>query len=173
MTERHGAVTFKGDPMTLAGSGEVKVGEPAPDFELTANDMSKFKLSDHRGKVVIVATVPSLDTSVCNVMTKHFDEAARELSDDIVVLTVSGDLPFAQKRWCGENDAENVVTLSDYMSHSFQDAWGLRIKELGLVARSVTVVDRDGKVVYHELVQEVAEEPDYEKALDAARQAVG
>ncbi len=167
MTIRQGAVTFKGSPMTLLGE-ELAVGKPAPNFTLVANDLSPKTLADYGGKVVVLATVPSLDTSVCDTMTRHFNEAATKLSDNIVVLTVSVDLPFAQKRWCGAAGVERVETLSDYADHSFGTTWGLRIKELGLLARSVSVIDADGQLAYHELVKEVAAEPNYDAALAAA-----
>ena len=173
MPEQHGAVTFKGDPLTLTGAGSIEVGKPAPDFALTTTDMSKKALSDFKGKVVLLSTVPSLDTSVCDTMTRKFNQEAANLGEDVVVLTVSNDLPPAQKRWCGSADADNIVPLSDYYDHNFQDAYGLRIKELGLIARSVTVIDKEGKVIYHELVKEVAEEPDYDAALKAAKEAAG
>lgn len=173
MVDKQGAVTFKGEPMTLTGQAEVKVGDKAPHFELTGPDLKTHSLDEYKGKVLLLTTVPSLDTSVCNTMTQRFNEEAAKLGDDVEVLVVSNDLPFAQKRWCNEVGCDNAVCLSDYMDHGFQDAWGLRIRELGLIARSVSVIDKDGKVVYHELVKEVADEPDYEKALEAARNAAG
>ncbi len=168
MTQRQGAVTFKGKPMTLMGE-ELTVGQASPDFSLTANDLSTKTLDDYRGKVILLATVPSLDTGVCDTMTRRFNEQAAKLGDNVVVLTVSMDLPFAQKRWCGAANVENVETLSDYKDHRFGSAWGLRIKELGLLARSVSVIDSDGHIAYHELVREVTEEPDYDAALAAAK----
>jgi thiol peroxidase len=170
MTERKGAVTFKGDPKTLVGQ-PVAEGDQARDFTLTAVDLSPKKLDDFKGKTVILTTVPSLDTGVCDTMTRRFNEEAGALGDGVAVLTVSMDLPFAQKRWCGNVGAENVITLSDYKDHSFGKAWGLRIEELGLLARSVSVIDPSGKIVYHQLVAEVTEEPDYQAALDAAKRA--
>jgi thiol peroxidase len=168
MTQRQGAVTFKGKPMTLVGE-ELSVGQPAPAFTLIANDLSPRTLADCQGKIIVLATVPSLDTGVCDTMTRHFNQSAAELADNVAVVTVSVDLPFAQKRWCGAAGVDKVETLSDYMDHSFGVAWGLRIKELGLLARSVTVIDAEGKVAYHELVREVTEEPDYDAALAAVK----
>jgi thiol peroxidase len=168
MSER--TVTMKGQPMTLAGQ-ELAVGQPAPDVELTAVDLSKKKLSAYRGKVVVLCTVPSLDTSVCDAQTRRFNEEATALGEDVVVLTVSMDLPFAAKRWCGAAGVDRVECLSDYADHSFGQAYGLRVEPIGLLARSVSVIDRQGEVVYHQLVPEIAQEPDYEPALAAAKAA--
>ncbi len=162
-------VTMKGNPLHLTGEG-LSVGAEVADAELIATDLSAKKLSDYRGKVVVLSTVPSLDTSVCDTQTRKFNEQAAGLGDDVVVLTVSMDLPFAQKRWCGAAGIENVECLSDYKTHKFGMATGLRVQELGVLARSVSVIGRDGKVVYHELVPEIAQEPDYAAALDAAKQ---
>ncbi len=169
MSEQHGAVTFKGNPMTLVGD-EVKVGDKAPDFALVATDMSEKKLSDYRGKTVILWVVPSLDTPVCSMQTRKFNEKAAEV-DNAVVLTVSLDLPFAQKRWCGAEGIEKVVCLSDYKGHKFGPSYGLLIKELGLLARAVFVIDADGTVKYKQLVKEVASEPDYDEVIAAAKAA--
>jgi thiol peroxidase len=168
MTEHPGAVTFKGKPLTLVGE-QVAVGSPAPDFTAAGNDLSEVSLADYRGKAVLISSVPSLDTPVCDQQTRRFNEEAGKLGDDVVVLTVSMDLPFAQKRWCGAAGIENVVTVSDYKDHAFADAYGLYLKELGLLARSVTVVDRQGEIVYHQLVKEVTDHPDYDKALAAIK----
>jgi len=170
MIEREGAITFKGDPLTLLGE-PISERENARPFTLTATDLAAKSLDDFKGKVIILSTVPSLDTSTCSVQTKRFNKAAGQLGDDAVVLTVSMDLPFAQKRWCGNEDADNIVPLSDYKDHQFGYDYGLRIKELGVLARSVSVIDKSGKVVHHELVKEVSEEPNYDAALDAARSA--
>lgn len=170
MTERTGQITMKGNPMTLIGD-EVKVGSPAPDATLTAVDLSARKISDYRGKVVILSTVPSIDTGTCNVQTRRFNEEATGLGDDVAVVTVSMDLPFAQKRWCGDASVDKIDMLSDYKTHEFGPAYGLRVKELGVIARSVTVIDKHGNVTYHELVKEIADEPNYEKALEAAKAA--
>ena len=168
MEERTGLVTMKGNPLTLVGT-EVRIGDKAPDFEVVANDMSTVKFSSFAGKVRIICSVPSLDTSVCDTMTRRFNEAAGAMGDEAAVLTISMDLPFAQKRWCGAAGVENVTTLSDYHKADFGTKYGLLIKELRLLARAVFVVDKQGIVRYKELVAEVTNEPDYEAALQAAR----
>lgn len=168
MKERTGLVTMQGNPLTLVGN-EVKVGQAAPDAELVANDLSTVRLSSFGGKVRIITSVPSLDTPVCDVETRRFNEEAGRLGDGLVVLTASMDLPFAQSRWCGAAGVKNVRTLSDHRDASFGTSYGVLIKGLRLLARAVFVVDRKGVVRYQELVREVASEPDYEAALKAAR----
>jgi thiol peroxidase len=168
MKEQKQTVTMKGNPLTLAGN-EVKVGEPAPEFEVVANDMSAVKLSSYRGKVCIITSVPSLDTSVCDIETRKFNEEAGKLGSDVSVLTISMDLPFAQKRWCGAAGVKNVQTLSDYRDASFGRAYGVLIKELRLLARAVFVVDKNGTIRYIQIVNEVASEPNYEAVLNAVR----
>ncbi len=168
MKERTGLVTFKGGPLTLLGD-EVKVQQPAPDFAGLAADLTELRLSDLRGKVVLIVAVPSLDTSVCDMEVRRFNEEAAALGEDVEVLVVSMDLPFAQKRWCGAAGIENVRTLSDHRDASFGEAYGVLIKELRLLARSVWVVDREGTIRYEQLVPELTEEPDYDAALSAAR----
>ncbi len=170
MAERANAITMKGKPMTLVGN-EVRVGQPAPDFTLTGADMQPRTLKDFAGKVKIISVVPSIDTSVCATETRRFNEEASKLGDDVVILTVSVDTPMAQKRWCAAEGVDRVVLLSDFKDHGFGNAYGCRIKELGLLARQVIVVDKNDKVVYSELVKEVANEPDYDKALEAAKNA--
>lgn len=167
MQERTGLVTLKGNPVTLLGP-EVKVGQPAPDVALTANDLSAVQLSSFKGKVCIITSVPSLDTPVCDTETRRFNESASRMGDDVVVLAVSMDLPFAQARWCGAAGVRNVQTLSDHRDAAFGSSYGVLIKGLRLLARAVFVVDRQGVVRYAELVKEVASEPDYEAALAAA-----
>ncbi len=168
MKERKGLVTMKGNPLTLVGN-EVKVDKPSPDFEVIANDMSPMKLSSFKGKVCIICSVPSLDTSVCDIETRRFNEEAGKLGSNIVVLTISMDLPFAQKRWCGTAGANNVQTLSDHREASFGKAFGVLIRELRLLARAVFVVDRDGIIRYMQIVDELTSEPDYEAALDVVK----
>jgi len=168
MAERKGVITFKGNPLTLVGP-ELKVGDDAPDVELVANDLSAYRLGSLKGKKAVLVTVPSLDTPVCDIEAKRFNESAAALGDDVAVLVISMDLPFAQKRWCGANSADAIITLSDYRGARFAQAYGLLIKELHLLARAVIVVNRDGDVAYEQIVGEVAEEPDYDAALAAVK----
>jgi thioredoxin-dependent peroxiredoxin len=168
MEERTGAVTLHGNPMTLVGP-EISVGQPAPDVELVANDLSATQLASFKGKVCIVTSVPSLDTPVCDTETRRFNEEAARLGDDVVVLAISTDLPFAQTRWCGAAGVKNVLTLSDHRETAFGTSYGVLIKELRLLARAVFVVDKEGVVRYTELVKEVADEPNYDAALAAAK----
>jgi thiol peroxidase len=168
MVKQFDVVTMKGKPVSLAGR-VVKVGQKAPDFEAVANDMSVVKFSSFAGKTCIIASVPSLDTSVCDVETRRFNEEAGKLGSDVVVLTISMDLPFAQKRWCAAAGVENVVTLSDYRYASFGNAYGVLIKDLRLLARAVFIVDKTGIVRYVQVVPEVAKEPDYDMVLDAVK----
>ena len=169
MEERRDIITMKGQPLTLLGTG-LEVGEPAPDFEALTNDLSPVKLSSFRGKVCIISSVPSLDTSVCDTMTRRFNEEAGSLGGDVVVLTISMDLPFAQSRWCGAAGVKNVQTLSDHRDASFGNAFGVLIKELRLLARAVFVVDKESIVRYVQIVNELTNEPDYEAVLKVVRE---
>lgn len=171
MSERNGAATFQGNPLTLVGT-EVKVGDVAPEFALVANDLSPATLADYAGKVVVIAAVPSLDTPVCDMETRRFNNEAAALGDDVVILAVSMDLPFAQARWCGAAGVEAVKTLSDHKDASFGENWGALIKELRLLTRAVFVVGKDGKVAYVEYLKEITEEPDYDAALAAVKELV-
>lgn len=171
MEERTGVITIHGDSLTLVGK-EVKVGEKAPDFVALDNDLSPVEFSSFQGKVCVISVVPSLDTPVCDIQTRRFNEEASKLGSDVVILTISMDLPFAQKRWCGAAGVDKVTTLSDHRDASFGASYGVLIKELRLLARAVFVVDRDGVVRYVQLVDEVTNEPDYESALDAVNQLV-
>lgn len=166
--ERENLVAFKGSPLILVGD-EVKVGQPAPDFTAASNDLSPYTLSDDKGKVVVLSAVPSLDTPVCDTETRKFNEIAASLGDDVEIVTISMDLPFAQARWCGAAGVERVRTVSDYKGADFGNKYGLLIKELHLLARAVLVVDRQGVVQYVQLVPEVTEEPDYEAVIEAVR----
>lgn len=167
---RPGAVTFKGTPLTLVGE-EVKVGQQAPDFTLHYFDgaLKTLTLADLKGKPTLISVVPSLDTPVCAEQTKRFNQELAALGDRINAVTVSLDLPFAQGRFCGENQITNMRTASDYQDRSFGRNWGMLIDELKLLARGVFVLDADGKVVYAETVKEVTEHPNYQAALDALK----
>ena len=159
-------VTFQGNPLTLEGT-QVKVGDTAPDFTVVDNDLNPFKLSDTKGKRVFL-TVPSLDTPVCDTEVRRFNQEAAKLGD-VTIYTISMDLPFAQGRWCGVAGIDKVKTVSDYKDREFGKNYGVYIKELGLLSRAVFVIDENNKIVYVEYLNEVTEEPDYDKALDALK----
>ncbi len=167
--ERSSAVSFKGGPVTLVGP-EIHVGDRAPDFTVLASDLSPVTLASSKGKVRIISVVPSLDTPVCDAQTRRFNEEAARLPD-VEVLTVSMDLPFAQKRWCGAAGVDKVKMLSDHRDASFGTAWGTLIKELRLQARAVFVVDKNDMVRHAEYVKEITSHPNYEAALAAAKGA--
>jgi len=167
MEERSGIITFKGNPFTLLGPA-LNVGDKAPDFSLVDTSLAAVTLADYRGKTKIISAVPSLDTPVCDTETRRFNQEAALLPDNVVVLTVSIDLPFAQKRWCGAAGIERVVTLSDYQEHAFGLAYGVLIKELKLLSRSIFVLDGDDTILYIQHVPEVTSEPDYAAVLAAA-----
>ena len=166
MAERQGVITIHGNPLTLVGD-EIKVGAPAPDVELLDNDLNPVKLSAFRGKVLVIASVPSLDTPVCDMETRRFNDEAANLGAGIELVTISMDLPFAQKRWCGAAGVKNLQTLSDHRQADFGMAYGVLIKELRLLARAVFIVDQQGTVQYVQLVKEVTNEPNYEEVLQA------
>jgi thioredoxin-dependent peroxiredoxin len=168
MTERQGLITIHGNPLTLVGE-TIQAGMPAPDCELLDNDLKAVKLSSFQGKVVILTSVPSLDTPVCDLETRRFNDEAGMLGPDVQILTVSMDLPFAQKRWCGAAGVEKVKTLSDHRQAEFGQAYGVLIKELRLLARAVFILDRTGTVRYVQLVKEVASEPNYEEVMLALK----
>lgn len=168
MTKREGAVTMKGNPLTLAGN-EINVGDKAPDFKLVANDMSEKTLADFAGKTIIISSVPSLDTPICDLQTKRFNSEAQKMNDDAVILTISMDLPFAQARWCGASGADKVITLSDHKYASFGQNYGLIVDELRLDARAVLIIDGKGIIRYIQLVKEIATEPDYDAVLEAIK----
>jgi len=164
ITERHGLITIHGDPLTLVGD-EIKVGSQAPDVELLDNDLNPVKLSSYLGKVLVIASVPSLDTPVCDIETRRFNDEAANLGSDIELVTISMDLPFAQKRWCGVAGITRIKTLSDHRQADFGMAYGVLIKELRLLARAIFILDRRGTVQYVQLIKEVADEPNYEEVL--------
>ncbi len=171
MAEQKGLVTFKGNPLTLVGD-EIKIGQKAPDFVVIDNNLSPVKFSSYLGKVCIISSVVSLDTPVCDSQTRRFNEEASRLGSNVVILTISMDLPFAQKRWCGAAGVERVQTLSDHRDAAFGIAYGVLIKELRLLARAVFIVDQKGVLRYKELVKEVTTAPDYEAALTELKKLI-
>ena len=168
MSLGHGAVTFQGNPLTLSGK-ELQAGQAVPSFELLGVDLQPVRLADTKG-VRVFTTVPSLDTPVCDMQVRRFNAEATKLPH-VSVFAVSADLPFAQARWCGAAGVDRVKTLSDHRTMEFAKAWGLHVDELRLLARAVFVVDSAGKLVYRQLVREITEQPDYEKALAAVKTA--
>lgn len=168
--ERAGATTLKGNPLTLIGP-ELKTGDAAPDFELVDTGLQPVTLEKTAGKVRIFSVVPSLDTPVCDAQTKRFNEEAAKLPD-VEILSISMDLPFAQKRWCGAFGVDKVKMLSDHRTGSFGQNYGTLIKELRIESRAIFVVDKANKVRHVEYVKEVADHPNYEAALAAARSLV-
>ena len=166
MEEHSGLITMKGNPLTLLGEIPA-TGNRAPEFEVLDNDLSPVSLGTYLGKIVIISSVPSLDTPVCDMETRRFNVEAGSLDPDIVILTVSMDLPFAQKRWCGAAGVDRVVTLSDHRDGTFGTGYGVLIKELRLLARCIFVLDREGTIRYYQLVREISQEPDYEEVLAA------
>lgn len=173
--ERTGVVTLRGNPLTLSGP-EIRVGQDAPDFTTVDNSLQPVRLSDAKGKVLILSTIPSVDTPVCDTETRRFNQEASNIGEGIEIWTISMDLPFAQKRWCGAAGVDRVKTLSDFRDRSFGQAYGVLIKDgplAGVDARAVFVVGKDGKVKHVEYVKEIATEPNYEAALGAAKAAAG
>jgi thioredoxin-dependent peroxiredoxin len=162
-------VTFKGNPMTLVGP-ELKVGDAAPDFSVVDNGLAPVNLASYAGKVKIISAVPSLDTPVCDTETRRFNQEAAGLPAEVALLTISLDLPFAQKRWCGAAGIDRVITLSDYRDRSFGLAYGVLIDELKLLSRSIFVVDGGNTIRYIQHVPEVTQEPDYAAVLAAVRE---
>ena len=167
---RPGAVTFKGNPVTLAGQA-VAVGQPAPDFTLHyfEGGMQSLSLADLRGKPTLLSVVPSLDTGVCAIQTKKFNEALAALGESVHAVTVSADLPFAMNRFCGAEEITNMRVGSDYQQRKFGQDWGTLIEELMILCRAAFVLDAEGKVVHAEYVSEVTNEPDYDAALAALK----
>ena len=159
-------ITIKQEPVTLYGS-QVKKGEYAPNFTVLDNDLNEVTLESYDGHKKLISVIPSIDTGVCDQQTRKFNEEAAK--EDGVVLTISADLPFAQKRWCASNGLENVITLSDHRNLSFGKTYGVVMEELRLLARSVFVLDKNNKVVYTEIVSEGTNFPDFDAALEAYR----
>ncbi|UCD95713.1 MAG: thiol peroxidase [Candidatus Zixiibacteriota bacterium] len=168
MKERNDVVKMRGEPLTLLGD-EVKVGDMAPDFAALDADFEPVKLSSFRGKVVVIVAVPSIDTAVCDVETRRFNQEAGKFGDDVVVLGVSMDLPTAQKRWCAFTGVKRVKMLSDHHDASFGTSFGVLIKELRLLARTIFIIDRDGRIAYIQYATETAHEPKYDEVLKALK----
>lgn len=162
-------VTFNQDPVTLLGN-EISVGDKAPDFTVLSNDLKEVKLDDYKDKVKLISVVPSIDTGVCSEQTQRFNKEADKIGN-VQVLTVSMDLPFAQSRWREVNNVNELEMLSDHRDADFGDKYGLLIKELRLLSRSIFVVDSNNTVTYLEYVSEVTNHPDYERALEEAQKA--
>ena len=169
--ERFGAVTFKGTPLTVIGL-PLNPGDPMPDVSLTGIDLGKVSLGSLKGKVSLISVVPSLDTGICDAQTRRFNDEAEELGPNVRIITISADLPFAQKRWITDAEVKNITALSDHAAMAFGDAAGTHVKELRIEQRSIFVVDRDGVVRYVEYVPEIAQHPDYDAAIAAARELV-
>lgn len=171
MEERGGVITMKRAPLTLVGR-ELKVGEKAPEFEVVSNELEPVRFSSFRNKVCVISSVPSLDTPVCDLETRRFNDEASGLSQNVQILTISMDLPFAQKRWCGMAGVNKLITLSDHRDASFGISYGVLIKEVRLLARAVFVVDLEGVIQYIQIVNEVTNEPDYDMVLGAVNKLV-
>ncbi|KAI7248599.1 hypothetical protein KC345_g11842 [Hortaea werneckii] len=166
--ERTGIAAFKGNPITLVGP-ELKAGDSAPQFVVSKNLLEDTSLRDYTGKIKLISVVPSLDTGVCDAQTRRFNSEAADLGDDVVILTISMDLPFAQARWCGAAGIDRVITLSDHKEASFGQAYGVLIKEFRLDMRSIFVIDKNDKLTYVEYLGEMSEHPNYEAAISAVK----
>ena len=166
--ERKGVVAMKGNPLTLVGP-ELKVGAKAPDFRVLDGELKEIALKDFGGKIKVISVTPSLDTSVCDLQARRFNLEAAKLPDDVIIMNISMDLPFAISRFCTSAGIEKVKAFSDHRDASFGNAFGVLVKELRLLARSVFVLDKDNTVRYMQIVPEMSEHPDYERALEAVR----
>ncbi|ANE48291.1 thioredoxin peroxidase [Paenibacillus swuensis] len=169
--ERTGVATFKSNPITLIGP-EIKVGDQAPDFHVNKNLLEEVTLATYANKVKLISVVPSLDTGVCDTQTRRFNEEAANLGENVVILTISADLPFAQARWCGAAGVDKVITLSDYKTKSFGTSYGVLIQEFQLDMRAIFVIDANDTVQYVEYLSEMTEHPNYEKAIEAVKALV-
>jgi len=172
MEKRTGIVTFKGEALTLVGP-DLQPGDPAPEFRVVKTDLSPVTLADSAGKVRLISVIPSIDTPICHAQTRRFNLEAAALPENVVVMTISMDLPYAYRRWKAAEGIDRVQLLSDYQDHSFGLAYGVLIEETKLLARAIFVVGADDRVAYREIVPDLGRHPDYAAALDAARQAVG
>lgn len=169
---RPGGVTFKGTPHTVRGA-MLEVGQKAPDFTVVANDLSAVTLADSAGKVRLISVVPSLDTGICDAQTRRFNEEATNFSDEVMVLTISADLPFAQRRWCAAAGVERVQTLSCHRDMGFADAYGVHDVDLRLCQRAIFIVDQEDTLRYTEYVPEIAQEVNFDAALAKLKEVAG
>lgn len=169
--ERTGVAAFKGNPLTLVGP-QLNVGDQAPDFTLSKSLGEIVSLKDYEGKVKLISVIPSIDTGVCEAQTRRFNEEAATLGENVAVLTVSADLPFAQARWCGAAGVNEVQMLSDYRDYNFGQAYGVYIKEFALDMRSIFVIDQNNVIQYVEYVNEMSSHPNYEAAISAVKALV-
>ncbi|NOV01841.1 thiol peroxidase [Paenibacillus planticolens] len=169
--ERTGIATVGGNPVTLLGP-EIKVGDQAPDFKVNKDLLTEVSLSDYAGKVKLISVVPSVDTGTCDAQTRRFNVEADKLGDDVVILTISVDLPFAQSRFCGAAGIDKVITLSDYKNRAFGQAYGVLIKEIQLDQRAIFILDANNTVRYVEYLTEMKEHPNYDAALQALKELV-
>ena len=169
--ERKNIITLKGAPLTLEGP-QIMPGQKAPDFKVLSQDLEEKGLADFKGKIKLIASVPSLDTPVCDTEIKRFNDEATKVSKDVVIIFISMDLPFAQKRFCQEFDINKVRTFSDHKEASFGTNYGVLIKEMRLLARAVFIIGKDDLVKYVQLVKELSSGPDYDAALKALQKAV-
>ena len=170
-SERSGIITFKGKPFTLVGP-EIKVGDKAPDFKVVDNGLAPVTLASYSGKIKVISAVPSLDTPVCDTETRRFNQEAAALSEDIIIWTISTDLPPTQKRWCGAAGVDRVKVVSDALNAEFGEKYGLLIKERRFLRRAVFVVNRDGVLTYVAYMLHNGLEPDYDEVIAAAKAAL-
>lgn len=169
--ERKGIVTINSEPITLIGE-EIKVGQKAPEFTVLDSNLKEISLDKYKGKIKLICSVPSLDTPICDLQIKRFNDEAAEISKDVIIIFISMDLPFAQKRFCQAYDIKRVKTFSDYREGDYGAKYGVLIKELRLLSRAIVIIGKDDEVKYVEYVKEVASHPDYEKALKTLKSVV-
>ena len=169
--ERKGKITFLGNPLTLIGT-EKKIGEKADNFTVLDKELKEISLKDFTGKIKLISVTPSLDTPVCDIQARRFNQEAAKLPDDVVIINISMDLPFAISKFCTTAGIDKVKAYSDHRDASFGNAYGVLIKELRLLARSIFIIDRDDTIRYIELVRELSQHPDYDKALAELRKLI-
>jgi thiol peroxidase len=163
--ERIGIVTIHGNPLTLIGP-DLRAGDKAPDFTVLDADLKEVSLKDFEGKIKVISVTPSLDTPVCDIQARRFNQEAANFSDDVAVLNISMDLPFAIARFCSAAGIDRIKTLSDHRDASFGSAYGVLIKELRLLARSIFIIDKDNVIRLKEIVSEVTNHPDYDSVVN-------